>query len=110
MSDAENLAKVLQLLKEVAAEKEKIKQLSKDQKEDVAALSNLLLQEESATRRLIASIEEKMAAAKKANDEEKINKLEQEKRLYEFVQRTRDAELGRYEEIAKKQKNITIIK
>ena len=104
MSDAENLAKVLQLLKEVAAEKEKIKQLSDGQKEDVAALSNLLLQEESATRRLIASIEEKMAAARKANDEEKINKLEQEKRLYEFVQRARDAELGRYEEIAKKAK------
>jgi len=111
MSDAENLEKILQLMKDIAAEKIKASQLSRGEREDVAALSNLLLQQESTTNKLIQQYNRKIQAARSNQKEELALQLEQEKKLYDFIQRKRQAEgnaLKQSAEEARKNNDIQI--
>lgn len=98
-------------MKDIAAEKIKASQLSSGEREDVAALSNLLLQQESTTNKLIQQYNRKIQAARSNQKEELALQLEQEKKLYDFIQRKRQAEgnaLKQSAEEARKNNDIQI--
>ena len=87
--DPESLEKVLELLKQVAAEKEKARTLNQEEKKDLAAMANLLTRSQSELMRLRQIREQEAERYKEQGNERREKEKLDEQRLIDFILKQR---------------------
>ena len=87
--DPESLEKVLELLKQVAAEKEKARTLNQEEKKDLAAMANLLTRSQSELMRLRQIREQEAERYKEQGNERREKEKLDEQQLIDFILKQR---------------------